>query len=52
MTVRPSHEDRPSADPTQPQVAVVERTPKPETVFKWPPGLVVNLEWAAVWSVD
>jgi len=50
--VRPPRKTAPIYDPPEPQVAVVERPPIPEGSLKWPPGLLVDLEWAALWAVD
>ena len=35
-----------------PQVRVPEEAPKVGTPVKWPPGLVLTLDWAELWVVD
>jgi len=50
--LRPLRLDRVADDPREPQHAVAEQPSPPDAAVQWPPGLIVNLEWAAVWAVD
>ena len=50
--LRPPRADQVTDEPGEPQQAVGEEPSHPDGAVQWPPGLVMNLEWAAVWAVD
>jgi len=50
--LRSPYPDPVTNDPFPPQLEAGEGSSNAEAAFKWPPGLVVDLEWAALWSVD
>ena len=43
---------QPKRRPIPSQVTAPEEPPQFSPTFRWPPGLVLTLDWAELWVVD